>query len=127
MNLTLMLVLMTMLISFLNSLPNAGLTMMDLWMFFCLLIPGVTVIIQVRVEFVRLSVLIQLYIEITHLDFFRKETTFMKKKIGIQNDIGDILTSTVVEDALRFYVLPGITFIFCILFFVFGFLFYFEY
>ena len=122
-----MLVLMTMLISFLNSLPNAGLTMMDLWMFFCLLIPGVTVIIQVRVEFVRLSVLIQLYIEITHLDFFRKETTFMKKKIGITNNTGDTLTSTVVEDALRFYVLPGMSFIFCIFFFVFGFLFYFEY
>ena len=53
MNLTLMLVLMTMHISFINRMGPVGLTMMDMWMFFCLLIPAATVIIQVRVEFVR--------------------------------------------------------------------------
>ena len=48
-----MLVLMTMHISFINRMGPVGLTMMDMWMFFCLLIPAATVIIQVRVEFVR--------------------------------------------------------------------------
>ena len=42
-----------MLVNFLKTLGPVGLTMMDIWMFFCLLIPTVTVILQVRVEYVR--------------------------------------------------------------------------
>ena len=54
-NLTLMLVVMAMLVNFLKTLGPEGLTMVDIWMFFCLFISTVTVIIQVRVEYVRYS------------------------------------------------------------------------
>ena len=54
-NITLMLVVMAMLVNFLKTLGQEGLTMVDIWMFFCLFISTVTVIIQVRVEYVRYS------------------------------------------------------------------------